>query len=206
MPIQFSKLKAFFIRQKSGMAATEFAMVLPIIVLLFFGMLEASDAFTVNRRVSHASNAVVDLVGQAERTTPNQIASIFTGAQRMLEPNDTSTLDLKLTSVIRYSSDPDKVVVQWSRDINGGEPYVIGSEFTNIDDDDILIDDMSVLVAEATYVYTNGISNRVIGQPITFEKSTKRWPRLVNEILLCPDLLPECDALTSLGGHSSKNL
>ena len=199
----FADFIAFLERQKSGMAATEFAMILPIIVLLFFGMLEASDAFTVNRRVSHASNAVVDLVGQSERTTPSQIASIFVGAQKMLEPNDTSTLDLKLTSVIRYSSDPDKIVVQWSRDLDGAEPYAVGSEFTEIDDEDIMVDDMSVLVAEATYSYTNGISNRVIGQPISFEKTTKRWPRLVHEILLCPDNDEDCDAEDSLGGHSS---
>lgn len=198
-----SEFRIFLRRQKSGMAATEFALLLPIIVLLFFGMLEASDAFTVNRRVSHASNAVVDLVGQSERTTPDQISSIFTGAQKMLEPNDISTFDLKLTSVINYPGGEDEVVVQWSRDLSGAEPYAVDSEFTNIDDEDIMVEGVSVLIAEATYTYTNGISNRVLGQPINFAKTTKRWPRLVSEILLCPNNDEECDAVDSLGGHSS---
>lgn len=205
MPYYLIDFCDFLKRQKSGMAATEFAMILPIIVLLFFGMLEASDAFTVKRRVAQASNAIVDLVAQDERTTPAIIDSIFVGASTIMEPNDISTLDFKLTSVIRYSSDPNRIVVQWSRDIHGAEPYAIGSEFTEIDDDDILIDDVAVLVAEASYTYANGISNRVIGQPIHLAKTTTRWPRLVSEVLLCPNNDEECDADDSLGGHSSKN-
>ncbi len=190
-------------RDASGIAATEFAMLLPVMVLLFFGMLETSDAFTVDRRVSQASNAIVDLVGQAEKTTPAEIDNIFTGAQRILEPNDISTLDFRLTSVIRYPSDPDKTVVQWSRDHSGGEPYAIGSEFALVDDEDILIPGVSVLVAEASYDFTSGISNRILGQPISFNKTTKRWPRLVSEVLLCPNNAPDCDAEGSLGEHSS---
>ena len=186
------KLTDFVIRCRSGMAATEFAVLLPVMVMLFFGMLEASDALTVNRRVSNASNAIVDLVGQAQRTTPDEIESIFTGAEKMLAPNDVSSLDMKLSSVIRDPNDPDKLIVDWSLDSNGEEPYDEGEEFTAVQDDTVVLENMSILVAETSYMYTSGFSNKVLGQPISFSKTAKRIPRLTTQVVMCPNSNPEC--------------
>ena len=45
-------------RNDSGMAATEFALILPFLVFLFFGLVEASTALTVNRKVAISANTL----------------------------------------------------------------------------------------------------------------------------------------------------
>ncbi len=175
------------------MAAVEFSLILPIIILLFFGMLEASDALTVNRRVSNAANAVVDLVGQSEKITPSEVASIFTGAEKMIESDgEGGDLEMKLTSVVRNPDDPDEIIVEWSVDNEGNEPYTPGDVFTSVEDDEIIIPGVSLLISEVTYVYTAGISKRVLGSPITFEKRANRWPRVALNVRQCPDDNPDC--------------
>jgi len=182
--------KNALLHDKKGIAATEFAMLLPIMILLFFGMLEASDALSVNRRISNSSNALADLVGQASTITPSEIEDIFTGVQRIIEPNDTSTLEINLLSVIRDPNDTSRIIVHWSRDKDGNIPYAEGAAYTDLDDETILITSQSLIVVELSYDYISGISNRVLGAPISFEKTAKRWPRRVGKVQLCSDTDP----------------
>ncbi|MEL7488218.1 MAG: TadE/TadG family type IV pilus assembly protein [Pseudomonadota bacterium] len=174
-----------FAASVSGMAATEFALLLPVMVTLFFGMLEASDAMTVNRRTANASNALVDLVGQTTQLSPTELNDIFTGVRRILEPNDTSTLAIRFTSVIRDPDDDSQVIVHWSRDDKGNIPYGTGDPFTLLDDDTVLKPNMSILFVELDYTYRSGISSRVIGSPVTFKKTALRLPRRSSRVLYC---------------------
>lgn len=181
----FSDLRGVII-DRSGIAATEFAMLLPIMALIFFGMLEASDAMMTNRRVANAANSLVDLVGQETEVTSAQVESIFTGVQRMLEPTDSSTLSMSLASVTRDPEDESKVIVEWSLDDMGEQPYAEGSEFTKLTDDTILLEGVSLIVAELEYEYDSGLTSKVVGSPITFRKISTRWPRKSPSVVLTP--------------------
>ncbi len=179
-------------KNASGIAAVEFSLILPIIVLLFFGMLEAADALTVSRRVSNAANAVVDLVGQAEKITPNEVESIFTGAQNMIGDVDGTQVEMTLTSVTRNPAAPEEIIVEWSVDEKGEAPYAPGDVFTSVEDEAILVSGVSLLVADVTYTYDTGISKRILGSPLVFEKRANRWPRIATNVRQCPNDNPDC--------------
>lgn len=172
------------------MAATEFALLFPIMILIFFGTLEAADAYSVSRRVQSASNSLADLIGQATHVTPSQVDDIFTGVKRILEPNDTNSLEINLISLVQDPTDPAKIIVHWSRDINQGEPYAPGEEYTDLEDDRILVNTSSLIVVELSYDYTSTISSRLIGAPIEFRKSAQRWPRRSARVQLCDTVDP----------------
>lgn len=172
-------------RNRDGLAATEFALILPVLTLIFFGMLETSDALMANRRVANASNALVDLVGQERRVTPEQLDEIFLGVARMLEPRNTSTLSMRLASVSQDPDDASRILVDWSRDNDGLVPYAPGSEFTKLGDNTVLMDGMSLVVAEMTYNHVSGLTNHVLGSPITLNRMAVRWPRRSMKVLLC---------------------
>ena len=57
------------IADRRGVSAVEFALVAPILVLLYFGLVELSQAATADRRLAHATSAVGDLVAQASSVT-----------------------------------------------------------------------------------------------------------------------------------------
>jgi hypothetical protein len=95
-----------------GSAAIEAAIILPLLVLIFLGMVEMSQAFTVKRRVQNVASSTADLVAQFETVTTsdlNDIASI--GAQLML-PFSSTGLTLMIASVAEDAQ--SKITVQWS--------------------------------------------------------------------------------------------
>lgn len=181
---------------ESGMAATEFALILPILTTIFFGMLEVSDAMMANRRVVNAANALVDLVGQEKEVTTQEVEEIFQGVMNMLGPNADSSASLRLVSVTIDPDDNERVIVEWSREWSvdeGGQyaastPYPVDAEYYKLDDISIIQSGVSLVVSELTYSHESGLTSWVLGSPITFDRTATRWPRRSTRVKLCtPD-------------------
>ena len=174
-----------FAGDRRGIAATEFAMLLPTMVFLFFGMLEASDLFTVNRRLANASNSLVDLVAKEPTITVAELDDVIVGVTRMLEPTDTSTVRMKVVSLIKGSNVNDPPTVHWSRDETGSEPYTVGATYDKLDDNTTLLADSSLLVVEVDYHYESGMTGKVFALPFDFSHQAARWPRKSSRVQLC---------------------
>ena len=79
-------------RDKSGVAAIEFAMIVPIMVMLFFGTVEFSQALTVDRRVAQIASTMADLMAQYDSLSTTQIDNIHTVAKSLILPYDETPL------------------------------------------------------------------------------------------------------------------
>jgi Flp pilus assembly protein TadG len=178
-------LAARFSRERSGLAAVEFALILPIMVLLFFGMLEASDLFTVNRRLANAANSLVDLAAHEPTLTHAQLDDMIVGVTRILEPTDTSTVVMRVISIRKGSDINAQPTVHWSRDEDGAEPYPQDSTYTGLDDNLSLNADSALLVVEVEYTYDSSLPGKVFTIPFDFEHVSKRLPRKSGEVQLC---------------------
>lgn len=106
---RFNPLKAIrkttddFKRDKSGVAAIEFALIAPIMIGIYFGLAEIASAINVDRRVSHTANVVGDLATQSSAITNSDINEIFSAAVRVLDLRDASNVTIELSS---YDLDP----------------------------------------------------------------------------------------------------
>ncbi len=161
---------------KDGIAATEFGLLLPILVVLFFGMLEASEALTVNRRVSKAVNMMSDLTSQVVSISPSEFDNLIDGVTSVMEPSDMTGVQMNIVSVILDSNDDP--IVHWSRDQDGNEPYAAGVDYTDLDNPLVLDAGGSVIVAEITYPHTLSISHQILPATINFDVKSLRWPRI----------------------------
>ncbi len=168
---------------KKGMAATEFALLLPVMITLFFGMLETSDVATENRRVAIAVNTMSDLAAQSTQLTYDDVTNLIDGALTILDPAASASLNVNIISVI---SDPTNgPVIHWSRDELGAQPYTPGAQYTKLADDAVLSPLGSLIVVEITYPYSPPFTSYFVSSPVVFTKTSIRWPRLVNRIQLC---------------------
>ncbi len=176
---------ARFGRERSGLAAVEFALILPIMALMFFGMLEASDLFTVNRRLANAANSLVDLAAHEPTVTHAQLDDMIVGVTRILEPTDTSNVVMRVISITKGSDVNGQPVVHWSRDQNGAEPYAKNSTYVGLEDNLSLIANSSLMVVEVEYTYDSSLPGKVFSIPFDFEHSAKRTPRKSGVVQLC---------------------
>jgi Flp pilus assembly protein TadG len=101
----------------SGVAAIEMALVLPIMLILYFGLVDLANAISASRRVTTAASTMADLVTQASNptTTRAEMQGFFQAASSIMSPFSTSGLAVELYGY-RLSSN---VVSQTWRHTNG---------------------------------------------------------------------------------------
>lgn len=126
-----SDLVRRFTAATEGIAAVEFALVVPLLLTLYLGSIEASSLYTVDRRVTVISGAVGDLIA---RWNPDDgsipqgtIDDYFTAAEVIMTPYDTSGLEQVVSLLWINSTGTTKVL--WSRATGGAAPRAANSVY-----------------------------------------------------------------------------
>lgn len=175
-------IAARYLRSRSGLAAVEFAFIAPVMILLFFGVLEGSAAYSTNRKVMMSANTLADLVAQESSIAKTSLDDLFVGMEDVIDQRD---IDVTFRVVSVYlDAATDEVKVHWSRDSNDAVPYAAGSVYPGDIDPSLLNDAASLIVAETEYDYASPISQKVIGS-FTMKKTATRWPRLSAKVQFC---------------------
>lgn len=171
-----------FIRSRSGLAAVEFALIAPVMILLFFGVLEGSAAYSTNRKVLMSANTLADLVAQETSITKDSLDDLFVGMEDVIDPRDIN-VTFRVVSVYLDTA-TNEVKIYWSRDSNNAVPYAAGTVYPGDVDASLLSDAASLIIAEASYDYASPISQKVIGA-FTMNRTATRWPRLSAKVQFC---------------------
>ena len=82
-----------------GLAAVEFALILPIMLALLFGAVELGDALTIDRKVNLVTSTLADLVAQTKTITDTDMANIFSAATAIMTPYGTTSLKMKVSGI-----------------------------------------------------------------------------------------------------------
>lgn len=102
---------------RRGVSATEFAMLLPFMLLILIGMEVVTGALNQDRKISRIASSVTDLVAQAQTVTTSELDAVMKVGDAVLAPYSTDDLDIVVASV---SFDEDgKATVDWSRNNKG---------------------------------------------------------------------------------------
>lgn len=159
-------------RDPAGTSAIEFALVLPLMVILYFGAVEFSDALTVNRKLTRATSASADLVAQAETIDADEMANIFDAAKAIISPYQSDPMALVISSI--RIDENGQAKVDWSK-TDGGTERAVGSTVSL--PADIAVPETSLIMAEAAYEYTS-ILGMFIDMPITLTETFYLRPRI----------------------------
>ena len=102
--------------QSKGAIAIEFAFILPIMITMYFGVVEISHALAANRKVTMTTSTVGDLVAQFSAVGPNTMNGLVTAATEIMRPFNTSGTGQLKVNVYSISNTPAN---DWSYTPNG---------------------------------------------------------------------------------------
>jgi Flp pilus assembly protein TadG len=172
------KIRRFF-RQEYGVAATEFALLLPILITVLMGCFEASRYILLRQKLDRASSSVADLVSQATGgITSAMLTDIFIAAEAQTEPfNLEDRGRVIVTSVYRAAADEDPII-EWQ--CQGGGTYTAVSRVGSVKggEADMSTIDMgagwNVIVSEVYYDYQPFLFRGIFDPQVFYHRSFTR--------------------------------
>ncbi len=159
-----------------GVVAVEFAFIAPILILMYFGIAEFTEAMIVKRRVSHVASTIGDLTARVTNVTTADTNDIFQVARTIITPLSTSTLKMRITSITANGS--NIAHVDWS-DASNWTALTAGSTVTV--PAGVLSANQSVIRAEVQYQFDSGL-RYMLPNGLTFNQSYYMRPRLSNSV------------------------
>jgi len=178
---QWRGLYLRFLLARKGVAAIEFALIAPILIIIYIGLAELGLGMMANRRTSHLGATIGDLVSQSESVTTANINDIFDIGTSILEPFAAgNNLQLRV-SCVRMQTD-NKAHVYWSdaRNWQGGAYQEIidgttGTVITDITTDQLPVSE-NVIMTEVKYQYQAPVT-KFLPSPVTFSFRFFHHPR-----------------------------
>jgi Flp pilus assembly protein TadG len=167
-----------FTRSRAGISAIEFAFILPIMLTLFLGGTEVTQAITVKRKVTMVTRSVGDLVAQAQSMDAVKMQNIFEAAAAVIAPYSNAPMKIVVSSVTIDGN--GNAAIDWSRaDGDGASPHPQGTPVTL--PEGLAVPNTSLIWAETEYDYVPPIGYTITGT-IELKDQVYLRPRRGNEI------------------------
>lgn len=106
-----------------GLAAVEFAMIIPVMAALFLGTSEFSAGVAVDRKVTLMARTLSDLTSQNTSVTDTQLTNFFNASKAILTPYDSTPVNSTITQLY-VAPGTLQARVQWSK---GSAPRTAGT-------------------------------------------------------------------------------
>ncbi|NLS01887.1 pilus assembly protein [Rhizobium sp. P32RR-XVIII] len=116
---------------RSGVGAIEFAILFPVLVMLYIGAFETTLGLSVSKRASRAAGSIADLVTQQENVTKSSLTDIASVADGIFVPFDTTDIQIELTGIDIDTGANAKVLWSWANDA-ATAPYAANSPVSGI--------------------------------------------------------------------------
>jgi Flp pilus assembly protein TadG len=190
-----TRLSQRFVGDDKGIAAVEFAMIVPIMLVMLLGTIELSRAVVMSRRLNYVTAMASDLIARADSMTDSDMTGIETVVKTAWSPYPLSTLKLQVVAVRAASTGstlktPGATYVDWTYSLLGAPvpgdntPYTLPAN--------MLSNGATTIVVNTTYTYATLFGGSIPGVTINsaWTATSSHTPR--NLCVQRPPTRPDC--------------
>jgi Flp pilus assembly protein TadG len=155
-----------FTRDQRGVAAIEFALLVPIMLVLFFGTVEFSSGVAVDRKVTLTARTLSDLISQSlampATLVDADLTNTFTASIAIMYPYSPTPTKAQISEIYVDSNKIAKI--QWSKGaiVSSGATQAtltgstrnVGDVVTSIVPSALLVPQTFLIFSEVSYLYT----------------------------------------------------
>jgi len=157
-----------------GIAAVEFAMLLPLMLTLWLGTTEISSGIAANRKVTLTARTLADLTSQVTGLSTSDMTNALNAAAAVIAPYSAGNMKATVSSVSIDAN--NKATIAWSVTKNG-TTHAVGSPVTL--PSALLIASTCLIWSEVQYSYKPTIGYVVTGT-LQLKDQIYMRPRLSN--------------------------
>jgi Flp pilus assembly protein TadG len=168
-----------FAADQRGVSAVEFAILLPLMLTLYLGGVEVSQAVSADRKTTLVAHTVGDLTAQASNVTTADMTNVLNASSAVAYPFPAANLRVTVSSVC-INSTGTVATIAWSRTLNGTART---GTVTSLIPSALMVASTSLVWGEASYAYRPTIGWTITGTLNLGDKFFLR-PRLSNSVTL----------------------
>ncbi len=179
---------------RSGIAAIEFAVIVPVMLVMFFSTFEISSAVAVDRKLSLVARTLSDVTSQSlPSPTPQSpsatvadidLQNTFTASISILAPYSPTPTKATLSEIYIDSNQVAKI--QWSKaaTVASGAPATLVASSHNVGDIVVVptalqVKKTYVILSEVSYLYTPAVGYVMGNAGVTLNDQAYTRPRQV---------------------------
>jgi len=166
-----------------GLAAVEFVMIVPLMLTMFFGMVEFSSGVAVNRKVTLVARTLSDLTSQSTAVADSDLSNFFTASVGIFTPYSASPTQATITELY-VDPTTHQAKVQWSKasTFNSSGNVVLGASSHSPGDiitipAALKVDGTYLIWSEVRYTYVPAVGYVMAKAGITLSDQTYTRPR-----------------------------
>jgi Flp pilus assembly protein TadG len=189
---------ASLLRDRRGIAATEFAVILPVMLVMFFGTVEFTSGVAVNRKVTLVARTLSDLTSQAPTTITAQTSStvddtylqnVFTASIAIVQPYSATPTKAQLSEI--YIDSNKIATIKWTKAAtigNGAATATLANSTRSAGDvvtvpPDLLVKQTYLIFSEVSYLYTPTVGYVMGKSGVTLSDVAYTRPRQVKCVI-----------------------
>ena len=170
-----------------GLAAVEFALIVPLMFTFLFGTIEITNGVTVNRKVELVSRTLSDLTSRATAVSSTDVTSFFTVGGAIMQTYSATPLNATVTEVyVDPTTGTGKV--QWSQGSSArkvNDPVTVPAGLITKDSSGKVVADQYLILSEVSYLYTPAVGY-VMKTAVNLSASTFTRPRQSSSVTYTP--------------------
>jgi Flp pilus assembly protein TadG len=159
-----------------GVSAVEFALVLPLMLTLYLGGIEVSQAIATSRKLTLVSRTVADLSSQSSGITATSMTNILNASAAVVSPYNSSKLKVTVSQVKIDAN--GNATIEWSETL-GGTKRGVGSSVTL--PAALNVANTWLIWSEAEYLYEPTMGSALTGN-LNLKDQMYMRPRLSNSV------------------------
>jgi Flp pilus assembly protein TadG len=171
-----------------GNSAVEFAMIVPLMLVMFFGTIEFSSGVAVDRKATLIARTLSDLTSQSpnQQLTDLYLQNVFTSAIAILQPYLAPPANVRISQI--YVDSNQIATIQWSEAATfaaGAQQATLTTSSRNAGDivtpqvpAALLVKKTFLILSEVSYLYTPAVGYVMAKNGVTLSDSAYSRPRL----------------------------
>jgi Flp pilus assembly protein TadG len=157
---------------RRGVAAVEFAIIVPFMLALYIGGVELGDGMAIQVKVTDTAHIVADITTQNTSINNATMLNILNASTATIAPYSSSNIIVTISEVSTNSS--GVATVTWSDSFNGaartiGQPMTLPTSLAGQAN-------ISLILGEVAYTYTPNLGGSITGT-VSISDSYYLFPR-----------------------------
>jgi hypothetical protein len=166
-------------RDSRGLAAIEFAMIVPLMLVMLLGTVDVSTGVAIDRKVTLVARTLSDLTSQSKVVGDTDITNFLAASYGIMWPYPSAPVQATI-SELYIDPDTSEARVQWSRGAaprDPGTPVDIPSGLIGKDSSKKTLPGQYLIFSEVSYLYQPGLGYVMSKAGVTLSDTAYTRPR-----------------------------